>query len=76
MTSSSIKAKKPEGFQQPQLFHKVMSILERHHFRLLVRRFVIDLFDKNVMRRIVLEDDSESDSDRDSNPIPSSTSGT
>lgn len=41
-----------------------MRLLERHHYRLLVRRFVIDLFDKNVMRRIVLEDDEDSESER------------
>ncbi|MCJ1363052.1 hypothetical protein MMC16_002158 [Acarospora aff. strigata] len=67
-----IKAKKPEGFREPQLFHKVMRLLERHHYRLLVRRFVIDLFDKHLMRRIVLEDDSESDSDQNSHPVQSS----
>jgi len=51
-----------------------MSLLERHHYRLPVRRFVIDLFDKNLMRRIVLEDDSESDSEHSANVAPSSTS--
>lgn len=43
-----------------------MTILERHHFRLPVCRFVIDLFDKKVMRQIVLEEeDSEADSSSD-----------
>ena len=74
LTVHSIKAKKPHGFQEPQLFYKVMTLLERHHYRLPVRRFVIDLFDKNLMRRIVLEDDSESDSEYSANAIPSSTS--
>lgn len=55
----SIKAKKASGFQKPALFHKVMTILEAHHFRLPVCRFVIDLFDKRVMRQIVLEEDAE-----------------
>jgi rapamycin-insensitive companion of mTOR len=40
-----------------------MSILESHHFRLPVCRFVIDLFDKKVMRQIVLEEEDEEDSD-------------
>lgn len=53
-----------------------MNLLERHHYRLLVRRFVIDLFDKNLMRRVVLEDDSESDSETNTNIAPSSTSNT
>lgn len=43
-----------------------MTILELHHFRLPVCRFVIDLFDKKVMRQIVLEEeDSEEESDSD-----------
>ncbi len=38
-----------------------MRVLETHAFRLPVRRFVLDLFDKNVMRRIVLDDDDDHD---------------
>ena len=33
-----------------------MSVLASHHYRLPACRFVIDLFDKSVMRRIVLEE--------------------
>lgn len=55
----ALKAKKAPGFQQPQLFHKVMRILEQHHFRLPVLRFVIDLFGKRVLRQIVLEEESD-----------------
>ena len=65
-----LKHKQPEPFQQTAFFHKVMKLLEQYHFRLPVLRFVIDLFDKRVMRRIVLDeesDDSESDHD-DSGP--------
>ena len=58
----SMKAKRPEYFRQAQLFRKTLVILESHHFRLPARRFALDLFDKGVMRRIVLEEDSESDS--------------
>jgi rapamycin-insensitive companion of mTOR len=48
-----------------------MTILELHHFRLPVCRFVIDLFDKKVMRQVVLEEedsaqDSSDDSDEES----------
>lgn len=44
-----------------------MTILELHHFRLPVCRFVIDLFDKKVMRQIVLEEEeSEQDSSDES----------
>ncbi|KAJ9668040.1 hypothetical protein H2201_001846 [Coniosporium apollinis] len=77
----SIKARKAPGFQKPSLFHKVMAILESHHFRLPVCRFVIDLFDKSVLRQIVLEiendsdeegaedDDEDEDSDEEESPI-------
>ncbi|EON65297.1 hypothetical protein W97_04535 [Coniosporium apollinis CBS 100218] len=77
----NIKARKAPGFQKPSLFHKVMAILESHHFRLPVCRFVIDLFDKSVLRQIVLEiendsdeegaedDDEDEDSDEEESPI-------
>lgn len=64
----SIKTKNPTRFQRTPLFLRVLAILELHHFRLPVCRFVIDLFDKNVMRRIVLEeeaDDVEEEEDED-----------
>ena len=57
----SIKAKSPAPFTSVSLFRKVMCVLESYNFRLQVRRFVIDLFDKGVMRRIVLEDDFGTD---------------
>ncbi|KAI9846768.1 MAG: hypothetical protein M1837_003617 [Sclerophora amabilis] len=55
-----IKTKKASGFRDPRLFRKVMRILESHHYRLFVRRFIIDLFDRSMMRRVVLDED-ESD---------------
>ncbi len=42
-----------------------MSVLEAHHYRLPVRRFIIDLFDKSVMRQIVLEDEELEDDEED-----------
>lgn len=41
------------------MFHKVMQILEAHHFRLPACRFVLDLFDKSVLPQIVLEEQEE-----------------
>lgn len=61
----SSKTKSPEVFTSVALFRKVMLILEKHNFRLPVRRFVIDLFDKSVMRRIVLDEDSGDESPTD-----------
>lgn len=60
---NSIKAKKATGFTKPAIFLKVMQILEAHHFRLPACRFVLDLFDKRVLRQIVLEEEEEDESD-------------
>lgn len=65
LTGSSIKSKRAKGFHTPRVFHKVMMVLEGHHFRLPVLRFVIDLFDKSVMRRIVYEEDEEEQDESD-----------
>lgn len=59
----SLKSKQPERFHQAHLFRKTLCILESHHYRLPARRFALDLFDKSVMRRIVLDEDSDSESD-------------
>ncbi|KAI9786143.1 MAG: hypothetical protein M1839_007553 [Geoglossum umbratile] len=67
-----LKAKKLANFKDPRLFRKVMTILECHHYRLPARRFLIDLFDKSVMRQIVLCEDSDSETERGAN-INSST---
>jgi rapamycin-insensitive companion of mTOR len=75
----SIKAKKAPGFTKPAIFHKVMQVLEAHHFRLPACRFVLDLFDRNVLRKIVLEEDDEESeeesTDSDSEEEPSDTNG-
>lgn len=59
----SLKTKHPDYFRQVDLFRKTLTILESQHFRLPARRFALDLFDKSVMRQVVLEEDSCSDSD-------------
>ena len=63
-----IKARKARGFSKPAIFHKVMQILEAHHFRLPACRFMLDLFDKRVLEQIVLEeeDDQEDESNSES----------
>ncbi|TVY71377.1 Target of rapamycin complex 2 subunit ste20 [Lachnellula suecica] len=58
-----IKTKKLPNFKNPALFKKVMTLLESSHFRLHVRRFVIELFDRSVLRRIVFEEESEDEED-------------
>ncbi|PYI30152.1 cytosolic regulator pianissimo [Aspergillus indologenus CBS 114.80] len=66
---NNIKSKQPDRFYQPHLFRKTLNILESHHFRLPARRFALDLFDKSVLRRIVTEDDSDTDSDTTSSQV-------
>jgi hypothetical protein len=70
-----IKAKRVPGFRQPALFKKVMTLLESHHFRLTVRRFVIDLFDRNVMRQIVLDEESSEEEEAESGEDDSESEG-
>lgn len=60
---NGIKAKAPELFSSATLFRKIMLVLEKHNFRLSARRFLIDLFDKTIRRRIVLEEDYGDDYD-------------
>jgi rapamycin-insensitive companion of mTOR len=68
-----IKQKKVPGFKQPFLFKKIMVILQSHHFRLPIRRFVVDLFDRSVMRQIVLDEDSEDELEESSDESEAAT---
>ncbi|KAL9608491.1 MAG: hypothetical protein Q9167_006685 [Letrouitia subvulpina] len=69
-----IKAKTPETFRSADLFRRLLTILNSHNFRLPVRRFVFDLFDRSVMRQIVLEEDTEDDgNDQASRPRTASS---
>lgn len=58
---NSLKHRKPPGFRSPALFKKVMTLLASHGYGIPQWRFVIDLFDKEVLRKIVLEEEDESD---------------
>ena len=40
-----------------------MAILEAHAFGLRVRRFVLDLFDRGMVRRFILKNEDEEDDD-------------
>ena len=50
-------------FQEAALFRKAMVLLASHAYRIPQYRFVIDLFDKSVLRKIVLEDEESSGSE-------------
>ena len=58
---SAFKHRKAPGFRSPLLFRKVMTLLASHGYGIPQWRFVIDLFDKEVLRKIVLEEDDGSD---------------
>ncbi|KAL1953204.1 hypothetical protein VTO42DRAFT_3410 [Malbranchea cinnamomea] len=69
-----IKAKRPEYFRQIHIFRKVLVILENHHLKFPARRFALDLFEKEVLRRLVLgeeESGEETNSMSDSESIAS-----
>ncbi|OQO07825.1 hypothetical protein B0A48_06616 [Cryoendolithus antarcticus] len=57
--------KKASGFSSPALFRRALAVLAGHRFGVQQWRFVIDLFEKGVLRKIVLE---EEDSGDDRNP--------
>lgn len=62
---SGFKHKKLPGFSQPSMFRKVMRVMSLHSYGIAQYRFVIDLFDKSVLRKIVLEEDEESSEEED-----------
>ena len=68
VTMSSIRNRRPELFRSIAVFHRVMYVFECHSFGLAVMRFVINMFDKDVMRRIVLEESPDAD-DVESQPM-------
>jgi rapamycin-insensitive companion of mTOR len=61
---TSLNGRKPELFRSVKNFQKTLHIFECHNIRLPARRSIIDMFDKGVVRRIVLDEEgSESEHD-------------
>ena len=60
-----IKARHLAHFTSVDLFRKTLAILASHHYRLQARQFILDLFDKGVMRKLVLEEDIEDETESD-----------
>lgn len=56
-----LKQRRPTAFQSKDFFKEVMGLMEWNHYRLGVRRMVIDLFDKRVMWDIVFDDEGSDD---------------
>lgn len=57
--------KKAPGFASEVVFRRALDVLSGHRFGVQQWRFVIDLFEKGVLRRIVLEEDDEDESGGD-----------
>ncbi|KAM0234429.1 hypothetical protein ACHAPO_006314 [Fusarium lateritium] len=70
-----LRAHKPTAFRSTKFFKEVMAAMEWNHYRLGVRRMVIDLFDKNVMRQIVFDETDGEDDDDDSSDESGEESG-
>jgi len=68
-----LKSLKAPGFKQVALWKKVMTLFECHQLRLKERRFALDLFDKSILRHIVLDEES-SDEDGDEESAESDAS--
>lgn len=71
MELRAIKTRHPEGFTHVSLFKKTLLLLESHHYRQWQRQAILDLFDKNMIRRIVLEEDEQDE--RSSNGVDGSS---
>ena len=52
----AMKAKHHQHFRQVALFRETLAVLEHHHYGLPSHQFILDLFDRDVLRRIVLEE--------------------
>ena len=52
-----MKARKATAFKSPQVFRKAMEILAQRHVRLQALRFVVELFDKDTIRQVILDDE-------------------
>lgn len=58
---NGMKQRHQEAFQQVALFKKTLILLKSHHYRLWQRQFILDLFDKGIIRRIIAEEDLENE---------------
>ena len=63
---NGFKHKKAPGLSSAALFRKALVLLASHAYGIVQWRFVIDLFDKNVLRRIVLEEDEDDEESEES----------
>ncbi|KIV84865.1 hypothetical protein PV11_00618 [Exophiala sideris] len=53
----SLKAKHPAHFATTEMFRKTLVILQSHHYRLQALHFILNLFNKGLMRRIIFDEE-------------------
>lgn len=63
---TQLKMAKAPGFRSTMLFKKIMILLSCHHVKITARRVTVDLFEKSVMRKIVLDEESSDEESEDS----------
>jgi rapamycin-insensitive companion of mTOR len=54
-----LKSKKVAGLRSPVVFKQVLEVLSGHKYKLVACRFVFDLFDRGVLRKLVLDEEDE-----------------
>jgi rapamycin-insensitive companion of mTOR len=54
------------GLRSPVVFKQVLEVLSGHKYKLMACRFVFDLFDRGVLRKLVLEEEEEDESEGES----------
>jgi hypothetical protein len=53
----ALKAKQPTYFAETEMFRRTLVILQSHHYRLQARYFILNLFNKGLMRRIIFDEE-------------------
>lgn len=53
----SLKTRQPNHFGDTAMFRKTLVILECHHYRLQARHYVLNLFNKGLMRKIIFDEE-------------------
>lgn len=61
----SLKAREPGHFADTRMFRKTLVILESHHYRLQARHYILNLFNKGMMRRIIFDEEMEGETGSD-----------
>lgn len=73
---NGFKHRKPPGLAQPALFKKTLVVLASHAYGVPQWRFCIDLFERDVLRRIVLEEEeSEGEESGDAEGVDGTDEG-